>query len=133
LEHPDLEKLIQEDPKYADESALLKTALQNRADFKASQELADSFSWKVKAASADYYPKLNLNANILSTARFLNNQIVNGTDQVPSFQEFLSVQLGDHISYNIGITLTWNLFDHWQRKPRWQERGPMQTMPKLTL
>lgn len=116
LEEPPLETNIVEDPKYSDEAKLLKLALEQRADFAAAQRSAESADSAVNTAGASYYPRLDLGVNILANARFLSNQIVNGTDQVPSFQDSLLSQLGNQLSYTVGLNLTWSIFEHWSTR-----------------
>jgi len=116
LEEPQLERTSVENPKYSDEAQLLKLAMENRADFGAAQKLAESALWSVITTSSSYYPRLDLGLNLLSNARVLSNQIINGMDQVPAFQDSMLSQLGSQISYTVGLTLSWSIFDHWSTR-----------------
>jgi outer membrane protein len=116
LEEPLLEKATVENMKYSNEAQLLKIALENRSDFEAAQKSAESAKWAIATTAASYYPRLDLGFNLLSNARTLSNQLVNGTDQVPSFQDSLLNQLGNNVSYTVGLNLSWSIFDHWSTR-----------------
>lgn len=99
------------DERYGDEKNLVKTGLSNRADLKATNELADASHWDVKSAWSGYLPKLDLQAGLAAASGYLYNQNVNGVYSVPPSQTPLYTQLGSQIEYSIGLYLTWTLFD----------------------
>jgi len=70
----------------------------------------------VTAARSAYYPRLDLGANMLTGGRYFTQDLVNGVNSVPSPQSSIPNQLGNGISYAIGLTLTWNLFDHFNTR-----------------
>jgi outer membrane protein len=97
-----------------DENNLLKTALDKRADLKASVSTSEQTSWNVGVARAGYIPKIDLAAGVFSGSRYFNYQYVSGINYAPSNQPGFDNQLQNNIYYTVGITLTWNLFDRFQ-------------------
>lgn len=105
--------------RYDDEDALVKLALQNRADLTASKDRAKAASWDVTTARSSYFPKLDFGVSMTGVGRNLDSQTVNGTDQLPSVPAGLgdwSDQLRHEVMYTYGVTLTWNIFDRWMTR-----------------
>jgi outer membrane protein len=99
------------DVRYSDESKLMKTALDNRTDLKASDNLASAAHWDVKTNFAGYLPKLDLLGTMTGGGHYLNTQNVNGTSVTPTLQSSIGYQLGTQIDYTVSLNLTWTLFD----------------------
>ena len=93
------------------ESEVIESALSMRTDVKAAQATRDAADWDLKAARADYFPKLNLGFSVLGTGDYFLEQMVSGLDLLPAQQNGLWTQLGNQISYTVQLTLSWNLFD----------------------
>ena len=94
-----------------DEGQLVKMALANRPDLSASEVLVNAASWDIKSARAQYLPHLDFAVGALSSGREFQYLNVNGVNAEPANQSPLSNQLGNQISYSLGLTLTWNIFD----------------------
>jgi outer membrane protein len=97
--------------RFQNEGALLRTALANRADLKATDETADAAHWDVKSNWSGYLPKLDLAGGLNSGASYLYSQNVNGQTVVPPTQSTIGYQLGTQVEYTLGVYLTWNIFD----------------------
>jgi outer membrane protein len=113
LARPTLEEHPASNEKYDNESEMIKIALDNRADYHASQRTADAANQDVKSARAGFLPKLDLQFDLLSYARYISSQNALGVTEVPPSQESFGNQLGNQVSYTIGLALTWNIFDRW--------------------
>jgi outer membrane protein len=107
---PDLKETTAQE-KFMDEANLLKIALENRSDLKASANLADAARWDVRLNWAGYLPRLDLVGTAVSGGRVLQSQVVNGVSVLPSSQPDLGYQFWTQINYTVGLSLTWNLFD----------------------
>ena len=102
------------DPKKAPlpkEEDLIKQAIQERVDLKASSNIANADDWEVRGAVGNYLPKLDLLGGLASGAHYLFNQNVNGTNVLPPEQSSLTYQLPRQIEYTVGLYLTWTIFD----------------------
>jgi outer membrane protein len=102
------------DPRYKNESALMKSALTNRTDLKAADNQANAAHWDVKVNWASYLPKLNLVGSMISGGAYLNSTTANGATITPPEQSNLGYQLGTQIDWQIGLQLSWTLFDRFQ-------------------
>lgn len=98
---------------FDNEDELVKTALGNRADLSASEQVARAARWDVTFARANYLPKLDFGASVASAGRFLDRQLVNGGDVVPADQPSVNDQLTHDVNTTVGVTLTWSLWDRW--------------------
>jgi outer membrane protein len=94
-----------------DEGSLLKKALTERVDLKASDESAEASGWDLKGSWGGYLPKLDLQGSMVSGAHYLYSQAVNGQSVVPPTQSSMGYQLGSQIDYTVGLYLTWSIFD----------------------
>jgi len=97
----------------SDTQALLRSALDQRADLRAFQESSQAARWDVTTARSGYFPRVDLFADMSGTGQLLDRQIVDGVDQLPIPQQPLGKQLGDQVLYTAGATLTWGLFDRY--------------------
>jgi outer membrane protein len=93
------------------EQELIQRALENRPDMKAMNELSQAARLDVKVAHAGSLPKLDFGAAISDGGRIFQTHRVNGTDVIPAQQDPLFEQFGNQITYMVGVTLTWNIFD----------------------
>jgi outer membrane protein len=100
------------DVRFENQAVLLKQALENRADLKASSESANAAHWDVKKQWGQYLPKLDLVAGVNSAGSYLYNQTVNGLNVVPASQSSPFDQLNSQIEYSIGLVLSWTIGDH---------------------
>ena len=98
---------------YADERALVATALQERADLEARQSLARATGWDVVTARSGYFPRIDAFGRMEGTGSVLDKQVVNGVNVVPPEQRSLAHQWGSEILYSAGVTLTWGLFNRY--------------------
>ena len=103
----------QTDVLFGDERALVETAIGNRTDLKASDDIVKAARSDVTQAKAGYFPKLDFGLGLSAAGRILDRQTVNGGDVVPASQPELGSQLGKERSFSIGLTLTWSIFDRW--------------------
>lgn len=107
---------LNEEPKaspFSDENKLVETALANRADLAASEEIARAAHWDVTSSRSLYLPKLDFGATMSSAGRILDHQLVNGGDVVPASQRDLDDQLAHQVATTVGFRLTWTIFDRW--------------------
>jgi outer membrane protein len=92
---------------------LIKIALDQRSDLKAQNFTVTSTDWGVRRAKSGYWPRLDLSFFRNSTATHLNEQVVNGVNQLPAVQQGIFSQLGNHVTYTVGLNLTWSIFDRY--------------------
>jgi outer membrane protein len=115
LVSPELKERATEE--FTDEDKLVKTALSERADLAASEDVARAAGWDVTASRALYYPRLDFGAVVGSTSRILDRQLVTTggttTNVVPANQMDIGDQLTHQVNYTIGFTLTWTIWDRW--------------------
>lgn len=90
---------------------LTEDALKRRADYDASQKIAEATREDVNVAQAPYYPRLDFVASYGALSRKFDFQRVNGVDVAPAEEDSLGEQLQDHANYTYGLALTWNIFD----------------------
>jgi outer membrane protein len=102
------------DSRYKDEGILMKSALTNRADLKASDNQANAAHWDVKVNWAHYLPKLDLVGSMISGGTYLNSITANGAAFTPPTQSNLAYQLGNQIDWQVGLQLSWTIFDRFQ-------------------
>jgi outer membrane protein len=101
------------DSSYGDENTLVRAGLEHRADLDAQEKLARAAHWDVTSARAGYFPQLNLVGALDGVGSHLNTQDVDGVDVVPASQPTLMHQWGSEILYNVGVNLSWGLFDRY--------------------
>jgi outer membrane protein len=101
----------QVNPRYENEAELLKTALERRADLKASYELADALEWDAKSAFSGYLPKLDLLGGVIAGGRYWDTLSVNNAASTPPVQTDVLAQLGSQVSYAVSLNLSWAIFD----------------------
>ena len=99
------------DPRYSDESNMMREALAHRTDLEASDKVAEASRWDVKTNWSGYLPKLDLIGSIVSGGAYINNQSVNGASVTPAVQSNLAYQLGNQIDYTVTLNLSWTIFD----------------------
>jgi outer membrane protein len=109
LEEADLNVAVPALPK--SEEQTIQTALDLRPDLKTADSTLSAANFEITVAKADYYPKLNLGADVLGEGAKFYSQSVNGVNTLPAYQNGLPTQLGQQIGYTFALTLTWNLFD----------------------
>jgi outer membrane protein len=90
---------------------LTEEALKRRADYDASQRIAEATQEDVNVARAPYLPRLDFVATYGALSRKFDFQRVNGVDVAPAEEDSLGEQLQDHANYTYGLALTWNIFD----------------------
>lgn len=97
--------------RFEDEAALLRTALERRADLKASTELSDAAVWDVKTNFASYLPKLDLVGTMVASGRTWDSLSTNGGNITPVLAPDLAYQVSNGINYAVTLNLTWTIFD----------------------
>lgn len=110
LIEPKIAKPADTDPLPSEEE-LIKIALQSRLDLKASTLNLAASKKDLEAANAGYLPKLDFSVSAGDMGRVLSQRSVNDTEIPLSDQKSLGRQLGSQLYYNLGLTLTWNVFD----------------------
>ncbi len=95
----------------SDESQLIQTALANRPDISAAEKLVSAAEWEKKSATSGNLPRLDVNLSALSNSRIFAYQSVSNISVTPSAQDGIINQLGNQISYSVGLSLTWNILD----------------------
>lgn len=103
----------QADQRFHDENDLIRTALEQRADLKSSDHLAEAGEWDVRNSQGAYLPRLDLGFNLNSAGKNMFSQTVNGVNVVPPAQQDIFTQLRSQSYYTVGLTLTFNIFDRW--------------------
>lgn len=93
------------------EDELVKQALSRRDDLKAANLSIEAAMFGIGAARAVALPKLDFNLSLGDSFRTFIIHNVNGPNAVPNPQDDPLNQMGDHINYVFGVTLTWNVFD----------------------
>lgn len=96
---------------YLNESQLLQTAINQRADIKALDYNRLAADWYIKKARSGYLPKLNFGYAVYGLSRHLNTLSVNGVDEYPASQRSIGTQLGNQVYGSLGLNLSWTLFD----------------------
>jgi outer membrane protein len=100
-------------PEYSEEQKLIDIALANRADLRGARKTAEAAKWNLNASYAPFFPQIDFQIDLFDLGRILNVQVVNGVNALPASQTPLASQLGTNFYYNLGINLTWDLFDGW--------------------
>lgn len=95
------------------EQQAIDQALAHRLDYQVSQLNAQATAHDVTQARSYFFPKIDLVATYLASARYFDYQYVNGNSVTPAAQRPLSDQLHDQNSTLFGAVLTWNIFDRW--------------------
>lgn len=90
---------------------LIAIAKEQRSDLKAQNLYVNSRDWDITRARSGYFPRLDLAFARNSTATHLNEQVVNGVNQLPAFQQGVFSQLGNQVTYTVSLNLTWSIFD----------------------
>ncbi len=118
------------DEQYRNEQSLIAAALESRADVKSSLETINANSASVAQARSTYLPQLNLNAGFGSNGSFFDRNQQTLTDSlgrestinlIRGQQDALTSQLGRNITFNIGLQLSWTLFDRFSTNLRQQQ------------
>lgn len=95
------------------ENDLIKMALQRRPDLKASEHALAASKSDIEVSKSSYLPRVDFGISAVDVTRQLDTHSVVGesVDLFSSTQRNLGQQFGDQILYNVGITMTWSIFD----------------------
>jgi len=93
------------------EEVLIKKALDQRMDYLASKKILSAADWNIDAVQSNYYPKVDLNANVSGAGRRAIKQYVDGVNTTPAQQDALWTQLRHNDVFDIGVSFTWILYD----------------------
>ncbi len=96
---------------YQDESKLILSAQEQRADLKAAQENLTATSWSITQARSSFLPALNLNFNLFTNGFNVFRQSFDGNTIPNPVLPSVVEQLGKQISFNVGLQLSWTIFD----------------------
>jgi outer membrane protein len=96
---------------YQDEAKLIAAAQEQRADLKAAQENLTAASWSIAQARSTFMPALNLNFALFTNGFNIFNQSIDGNTIPNPVLPTVAEQLNKQISFNIGLQLSWTIFD----------------------
>jgi outer membrane protein len=96
---------------YQDEAKLIAAAQEQRADLKAAQENLMAASWSIAQARSTFMPALNLNFALFTNGFNIFNQSIDGNTIPNPVLPTVAEQLNKQISFNIGLQLSWTIFD----------------------
>ncbi|NHQ61223.1 TolC family protein [Chlorobium sp. BLA1] len=96
-----------------DINKLINLALEERMDLKGSRLETSAAKWQITSARAAWYPKLDLNITTGSSGTASLSQNIGGRISESTFPA-VSDQLRQTIGYNIGLNLSWAIFDGFQ-------------------
>lgn len=96
---------------YQDEAKLIAAAQEQRADLKAAQENLMAASWSIAQARSTFMPALNLNFALFTNGFNVFNQSIDGNAIPNPVLPTVAEQLNKQISFNIGLQLSWTIFD----------------------
>jgi outer membrane protein len=96
---------------YQDEAKLIAAAQEQRADLKAAQENLRAASWSIAQARSTFMPALNLNFALFTNGFNIFNQSIDGNAIPNPVLPTVAEQLNKQISFNIGLQLSWTIFD----------------------
>lgn len=102
---------VQLGAEYQDETRLIAAAQEQRADLKAARENLEASSWQVAQARSTFFPALNLNFNLFTNGFNVFSQTIDGNTVPNPVLPVIIEQLSKQISFNIGLQLSWTLFD----------------------
>jgi outer membrane protein len=95
----------------ADEAGLIGMAIKARPDLRAAFGQWEAARKDALAAKAGFWPRLDLDWGMASTARDISQAEAGGVNYLPAApQGSLSEQLGDHVNYTVTLAATWPLF-----------------------
>jgi outer membrane protein len=89
----------------------LPLAQEQRADLKAAQENLTAASWTIAQARSTFMPALNLNFALFTNGFNIFNQSIDGNAIPNPVLPTVAEQLNKQISFNIGLQLSWTIFD----------------------
>jgi outer membrane protein len=94
-----------------DEAGLIRAAIKARPDLRAAFDQFEAARKDALAAKAGFWPRLDLDWGMASSARDITEAQVGSVSYLPvAPQGSLSDQLGDHLNYTITLAATWPLF-----------------------
>ena len=103
---------------YQDEARLIAVAQEQRADLKAAQESLTAASWAITQARGTFLPALNLNFTLFTNGFSVFNQSIDGNTIPNPVLPTVGEQLNKQISFNIGLQLSWTIFDRFSTNLR---------------
>jgi outer membrane protein len=101
---------------YGDEETLVKRALNDRVDIRASELNTEVAQWDIKRFKSGYLPSVSFGAGLYEAGAYFNSLYVNSVDLKPAYQESLGNQLFKQINGVFGINATWSIFDKYYTK-----------------
>ncbi|MCS7210481.1 MAG: TolC family protein, partial [Chloroherpetonaceae bacterium] len=85
---------------------------------RAAKENLEAASWQMAQARSTFFPAVNLNFNLFTSGFNVFSQTIDG-DAVPNpVLPSIAEQLGKQVSFNIGLQLSWTLFDRFSTNLR---------------
>jgi len=103
---------------YQDEARLIAVAQEQRADLKAAQESLTAASWAITQARGTFLPALNLNFTLFTNGFSVFSQSIDGNTIPNPVLPTVGEQLNKQISFNIGLQLSWTIFDRFSTNLR---------------
>ena len=97
-----------------DRDSLITLALERRSDLKSKGFETKAAKWQITQSRAAWYPHLDLNVNVSSGGTEFLRQSYGGYTTDYSYPP-LSDQLRNSIGYSVGLSLSWSIFDGFQR------------------
>ncbi len=101
---------------YGDEASLVRRALSDRVDIKASEMNTEVAQWYIKKYKSGYLPSVSFGAGLYDAGAFFNSLYVNGENVQPKYQESFGNQLYKQINGVFGVNATWTIFDKYYTK-----------------
>ncbi len=97
-----------------DRDSLITLAYERRSDLKSKGFETKAAKWQITQSRAAWYPHLDLNVNVSSGGTEFMRQSYGGYTTDYSYPP-LSDQLRNSIGYSVGLSLSWSIFDGFQR------------------
>ena len=100
-------------PDYQNAQDLIAKAVQQRPDLRSSELSIKVADWQIRQYRSGYLPKLNFGGGLYSTGGYLNELYLNGVDEIGplELQEPPARALFGQFYGEVGLNLTWNIFD----------------------
>jgi outer membrane protein len=102
--------------KYANEDALLNSALQDRVDFAAAKLATQAADLNISKLKSGYLPWVSLNAGLYNNAAYFHSLTVAQQNEQPSSQVSIPEQMYKYTFAMIGVNANWNIFDRYVTK-----------------
>lgn len=102
-------------PEYQGVQDLISEAVKQRPDLRSSELSMKVADWQIKQYRSGYLPKLNFDAGVYSSGGYENELYLNGVESLTPQEPPLKALFGQFYG-QVGLGLTWNIFDRFYTK-----------------